>query len=434
MTEQAQSESGGGVAAGALAPEATTTATPAATTTTRTRRTSSVGHIDLGDTAGSALSTMDATASQILKSRNRRRALSNAMPGATAEVSGASRLWISYRELCYRKTWVNPLLALSVPIVAYACAHDKEHSLFRRMLFASYPVAGTNPVQYAKGAWDFIFVGYYVIVFTFLREFSMQQILEPIAHRCGIKRESKVKRFMEQTYSIMYYSVMSPWGLYIMHHTPLWYFETRPFYEAYPHKLHDLDFKMYYLLQAAFWSQQAIILCLQVEKPRKDFKELVFHHVVTIALIFCSYRFHFTWIGLAVYITMDTSDLVLATSKTLNYLNNPITGPFFLFFMCVWVYTRHYLNLRILWSVLTEFATVGDFTLNFAAEQYKCWISQTITFVLLSALQLVNTYWLFLICRVAYRYVFSNIQKDERSSDEEDDEEDEPEAESKKDE
>jgi len=35
--------------------------------------------------------------------------------------------------------------------------------------------------------------------------------------------------------------------------------------------------KAYYLLQASYWCQQTIILAAGVEKPRKDFKELIAH-------------------------------------------------------------------------------------------------------------------------------------------------------------
>jgi acyl-CoA-dependent ceramide synthase len=35
--------------------------------------------------------------------------------------------------------------------------------------------------------------------------------------------------------------------------------------------------KAYYLLQGSYWCQQAIILAAGVEKPRKDFKELIAH-------------------------------------------------------------------------------------------------------------------------------------------------------------
>ena len=64
---------------------------------------------------------------------------------------------------------------------------------------------------------------------------------------------------------------------------------------------------------------------LMLEKPRKDFYELVLHHIVTLALIGLSYRFHFTYMGVAVYITHDISDFFLAVSRVLNpnvYVNS----------------------------------------------------------------------------------------------------------------
>jgi acyl-CoA-dependent ceramide synthase len=85
---------------------------------------------------------------------------------------------------------------------------------------------------------------------------------------------------------------------------------------------------------------------------------------------------------------------------------------------------RHYLNLRILWAVLTTFRTVGPFELNWETQQYKCWISQYITFTLLSALQAINLFWLFLILRIAKNYVLSNVRQDERSDNEEEEEDD----------
>lgn len=76
---------------------------------------------------------------------------------------------------------------------------------------------------------------------------------------------------------------------------------------------------------------------------------------------------------------------------------------------------RHYLNLHILWSTLTEFRTIGPYELNWETQQYKCWISQVITFALLASLQAVNLFWLFLILRIAKNYVFTSHVEDDRS-------------------
>ena len=73
--------------------------------------------------------------------------------------------------------------------------------------------------------------------------------------------------------------------------------------------------------------------------------------------------------------------------------------------MIVWAYLRHFINLKILYSILTEFPSIGPFELNWETQQYKCWISQVITFSLLACLQAVNLFWFYLICRIAYRFV-----------------------------
>jgi acyl-CoA-dependent ceramide synthase len=39
--------------------------------------------------------------------------------------------------------------------------------------------------------------------------------------------------------------------------------------------------KVYYLLQASYWVQQTVLLAARIEKPRKDFKELVAHVSLT---------------------------------------------------------------------------------------------------------------------------------------------------------
>lgn len=81
---------------------------------------------------------------------------------------------------------------------------------------------------------------------------------------------------------------------------------------------------------------------------------------------------------------------------------------------------RHFINLKILYSMLPngEFSTVGPYTLNWETQQYKCWISQSITFSLLALLQMVNIFWIVLILRILYRALFSDVVKDERSDDE----------------
>ncbi|KAL9468733.1 hypothetical protein ACSS6W_010427 [Trichoderma asperelloides] len=330
------------------------------------------------------------------------------------------------RQTMVKHTFVLPAVLLLTFLTGYAI-NPSETNPLHHFIFLSYPIPQDDPlkpVQYGKGKWDIAFVAFYTIVLSFTREFIMQEVLRPLARRTGLSK-GKQARFMEQVYTAIYFGILGPAGMYVMSRTPVWYFNTRGMYEGFPHRSHEGVVKFYYLFQAAYWAQQAIVLLLGMEKPRKDFKELVGHHIVSLALIGLSYRFHFTYIGIAVYITHDISDFFLASSKALNYIDHPIVAPYFATFVAVWIYMRHYINLKIIWSLFTEFRTVGPFELNWETQQYKCWISQYITTALLASLQALNLFWLFYILRIAFRFIRDKEATDDRSDDEDDEGEDE---------
>ena len=364
-----------------------------------------------------------------------------------------------WKDLSFRHTWANPLILILILLSAYAINPSPTNPL-HSAIFLSYQLSPSDPLiplstrlnssaptHYGKGRADFAFVAFYIIVLSFTREFLMQRLIRPMALYCGIRSRAKQNRFMEQAYTAIYFGIFGPLGLFVMSRTPVWYFNTDAMFAGFPHRTHEGIFKAYYLLQASYWAQQAIVLCLQLEKPRKDFKELVGHHIVTLALIWLSYRFHFTYMGLAVYITHDVSDFFLAvsifslhllhpiskletnsqmlqTSKTLNYLSSPVVVPYFAFFILIWIYLRHYINLMILYAVLTTFRTIGPFELDWAGQQYKCSLSQWITFSLLATLQGINLFWLYFIIKIALNVVFADIVQDMRSEDEEEEETD----------
>lgn len=203
-------------------------------------------------------------------------------------------------------------------LAAYAVNPGKSNPLYPA-IFLSYPLSPEvkgGPVMYGKGKKDIAFVAFYTIVLSFTREFLMQRVIRPWALYNGIRSRAKQSRFMEQVYTAMYFAIFGPLGMYVMAQGSLWYFNTTAMFENFPHRQHEGLFKAYYLLQASYWSQQAIVLLLQLEKPRKDFKELVLHHVVTLSLIGLSYRFHFAKMGIAVYITHDISDFFLAVRSS----------------------------------------------------------------------------------------------------------------------
>lgn len=404
----------------------------------RRRKSSNLGGDPRGDTGATAFATMNLslrhqdTSSPTTTS-------SSGKPLRQSKRRKAKTLLNRFKRTSLKHTWVIPLI-LVVVILGLYYIDPGEHNPVHHAIFLSYanppldertdtlPAHVGNVTQYGKGPKDIAFVAFYTIVLSFTREFLMQRMIQPIAIWCGIRSRAKLSRFMEQFYTAIYFGIFGPFGLYVMSRTPVWYFNTAGMYEGFPHRAHEGLFKAYYLLQASYWAQQGLVLMLQLEKPRKDFKELVLHHIVTLSLIGLSYCFHFTYMGVAVYITHDISDFFLATSKVFNYLDLWIITPYFAIFIAVWAYLRHYINLTIIMSLLPggQFETVGPYQVNWETQQYKCWISQAITFGLLAVLQAVNIFWFVLILRILYRLLVTSEAKDERSDDEEEEDDLQP--------
>jgi acyl-CoA-dependent ceramide synthase len=304
-------------------------------------------------------------------------------------------------------------------------------SPFAPLLFISYPTPSpTNDVtdpRYRKGWLDLVFIAYNIVFFSFVRQFALFRISFPIARYFGIRKESKLVRFGEQGYAILYFSFFGAWGVQIMSHLPTWWYNCEQFWIDYPHWQMTPGLKRYYLMQASYWCQQLIVLVSGVEKPRKDYKELVTHHFVTLWLVGWSYGINLTLIGNAVYTSMDIPDVFLAASKLFNYLRwKRSLDILFVIFIGVWTYFRHYLNLVILWSVYKDFDLIPQSARRWSPAEgvfMAGWLKwQIFTPILL--LQFLNIFWYLLMWRILYRAIAGSEIKDERSDDEDSEDED----------
>mgnify|MGYP002718973596 CR=1 FL=1 len=109
-----------------------------------------------------------------------------------------------------------------------------------------------------------------------VRQFITMNLLAPLSRSLGIAR-SKTERFTEQGYAAIYFSFFGSLGIYVMRGLPIWWYKTSAMWDTFPVLEMPALLKAYYLLQFSYWLQQTIILAARVEKPRKDFKELVAH-------------------------------------------------------------------------------------------------------------------------------------------------------------
>ncbi|KAF8076495.1 longevity assurance proteins LAG1 LAC1 [Lyophyllum atratum] len=295
------------------------------------------------------------------------------------------------------------------------------------LLSGRIPTSSPEDPRYAKTYYDLLFLAYNIVFFSFVRQLIAVKLCKPIAKYFGLKREGKIDRFGEQGYALVYFAVFGAWGYRVMTQLPTNWYRTEYFWIDYPHWDMNPELKRYYLMQMAYWCQQLLVLLLGLEKPRKDYWELVAHHFVTLWLVCWSYFLNYTLIGNAVYMSMDIPDTFLAFSKLLNYIQwEKAKVVSFVFFIFVWTYFRHYLNLKILWSVWYELPNVPESSKvwNTAAGSYMpSWMPKQI-FLPLALLQLLNLFWYYLMMRILYRTIVTNKTEDVRSDDEDDGEDD----------
>ncbi|KDQ29361.1 hypothetical protein PLEOSDRAFT_1038998, partial [Pleurotus ostreatus PC15] len=333
-------------------------------------------------------------------------------------------------------TWaIDPLVAfkiLIVPVILYInwdlITPFVDPSLQSRNPFAPLfllshrvPASSEEDPRYQKGYLDLLFIAYYIVFWSCIRQIITVNICKRICHYFGIKKQVKIERFGEQGYAFVYFAFFGAWGFRIMSQLPSFWYRTEHFWLNYPHWDMKPELKCYYLVQMAYWWQQLIVMVLGLEKPRKDYRELVAHHAVTLWLVGWSYLVNLTFIGNAVYMSMDIPDTFLAFSKLLNYLQRE-TAKMVVFagLLVTWSYFRLWLNLRILWSVWNEFDLIP-----YAAKQWYpesgawlVWWMKYQIFTPLLLLEFLNLFWYYLILRIAYRAITTNTATDDRSDDE----------------
>lgn len=198
-----------------------------------------------------------------------------------------------------------PLVALCVLCTIHLLVDQPYTSKF-------FSLSHFNPSTqlYSKGSWDWAFVVTWVLFFTLIRGILMRFVFQPFF--CAFAPNPTARtatRFAEQAWSASYYSVSFLVGLYIAFNSPYWG-DIRELWAAYPQSESDGFFKAYYLVETAFWLQQVFVL--NIEERRKDFWQMLCHHIVTCTLIFMSYTYNTTRVGNAILCIMDFSDILLS--------------------------------------------------------------------------------------------------------------------------
>ncbi|KAK9767476.1 Sphingosine N-acyltransferase lag1 [Basidiobolus ranarum] len=268
---------------------------------------------------------------------------------------------------------------------------------------------------YHKGKSDLCFVFFWTVGFTFLRA-GMSWILKPISKHFGLESPSRTARFLEQGWLLIYYTTSLAVGLYISYHSKYW-FDTRHFWIGYPHLHMSKLTKCYYLAQTSFWLHQ--IFVLHTEKKRKDYHQMVTHHVVTSMMLLVSYYTHFTSIGIMVLCMMDSADCVLSLGKCLRYIRyQKACDTVFGLFAITWGYTRHVLYFQFMWSIWHEADQYLSVDCRPLEGKFLCREIQYAFLLAFALLQILMMYWFSHILRIIYLVLRGTGAADTRSDSE----------------
>ncbi|XP_078484247.1 transcription factor protein [Ciona intestinalis] len=155
-------------------------------------------------------------------------------------------------------------------------------------------------------------------------DWSERQVQRWFRKKREIHRPSKLIKFSETVWRLLFYTGVLTFGIFAMHFTsPKCPWETRMCWVGYPDKQQlTLSSYWYYQTELAFYASCTISQFFDIK--RKDFWVMCIHHFATILLICFSYSINMLNIGMLIMQLHDFSDVFLEASKIAKYLKHDV--------------------------------------------------------------------------------------------------------------
>ncbi|CAG5958068.1 unnamed protein product [Menidia menidia] len=217
------------------------------------------------------------------------------------------------------------------------------------------------------------------------------------------------KRFCEASWRCVFYLFAFIGGILALYDKP-WLYNLREVWASFPKQSLLPSQYWYYLLELGFYL--SLLLSLTFDVKRKDFKEQVVHHIATITLLSFSWISNYIRIGTLVMVIHDSSDILLEGAKVFNYAKwHRTANGLFVVFTALFMFTR--LVIFPFWLI--------HCTWVYPLELFPAFFGYYFFNIMLLVLQFLHVYWAFLISRMLFKFIFSKLEGDDRSDEEEDD-------------
>lgn len=221
-----------------------------------------------------------------------------------------------------------------------------------------------------------------------------------------------LQKFRESSWQLLFYSTFFIYGVVVLWNKP-YTWTTRLCWENWPHQHVPREIYWYYVTELAFyWS---LIFTLFWDHKRKDFTEMMVHHVATIVLMYFSWILNFVRVGSLVLLVHDAADSWLSLAKMSVYLKKETaTDVFFGIFLLVWVISR----LIIYPYVVLYCTTVEPYYIIDTTFGGHIFFN-----IFLYILQILHILWSYMIFRIVINKIIQGRIRDVRSDSEESEEE-----------
>lgn len=242
----------------------------------------------------------------------------------------------------------------------------------------------------------------------------------------ALESPAQMAKFQDQCWQFVVHLSMALTEAYIFaSHGERNYYETTKYAWSPPlwEQTHDAVTVNIYYAQLAVWIYTAVI-CVWFEERRRDFLQMLGHHVVTIALVGISCFFEQYRGGLLVLYIHDASDIFVDTLKLTNYLKlEGRRGWFasevtFLLMVGTWMYYRLYVfPMRIFYSSVFESHQYsipgypGGWWINLWPETVYLLFPELCFLVIL---QCLHVWWFFLMLRILYKLATASAREASR--------------------
>lgn len=256
-------------------------------------------------------------------------------------------------------------------------------------------------------------IGFFVFNWGF-RRLVVQQIITSLMPTMKL---TNLVKFEQSVMEAIFYGLFAIMGVAVVRSQP-WVWPSSQWWDGFAQGGHEImrsDLRCFYIMYVARYSQAALSVLL--ETKRKDFVEMMLHHIVTVVVICVSYIYGWNRIGAVVMVLLDFADVPLHLAKCCKYTaEQRSAGPW-----------------QFLADRLFEGFAITFFITRLVMYGYVCWsahIEATLYWPkglpewtcvgCLYTLFALQVYWFFLILQVVARLLSGKGAEDPRSDDEDD--------------